>query len=205
LVAACADDKKQESHQAAPTSEDKVLEKEFKALPKGVIIAVPLDAEGNELTDRAEMRTTHADNVDADIEQSFNTATAPKSVVGQGDELDEDSSTQSWLNWRSITNWLSGNPSNNWGAGQGFGGFTNIDPGFNQGIGGGGFGGGGPVGPVGGNFYQNYRPWAFSLTNTAQYWSYGRPNCIRGQNVVYYSYPRTCQGFNFCGPQPRPY
>ncbi len=85
----------------------------FSQLPKAAILAVPVDANGNELTDKAELRVTNADvdmNDVSAIANAFNGASAPASVVNSENELDGDSSTQSWHYWGYNSSWRY----NNW-------------------------------------------------------------------------------------------
>lgn len=214
MVLALACGQKESAQDAAPARQDAPkttktdaaketqLEAEYAALPQSVIIAVPLDKNGNELVDQAEMKT-QADSsmvIDQNVEATFNAGKSP-AKVGKG-ELDADSSTQSWRSWRPNRRGDQGNSYradvdqdndsdinisdiNN----------SNVDVNVNQTNNyyqnqsyQGGYG-----------YYSNYRPRAYSNSWRGGYWGYSRPWCFQRPLVRYYVYQRSCCSYSFCG------
>jgi hypothetical protein len=85
------------------TAEEKAgLDAEFSKIPQAAIVRVKLDDEGNP-TGSPEMKVAKGDatgltTADA-AAAAFEGGAAPESVVGGVDELDSDTSVQSWTNW----------------------------------------------------------------------------------------------------------
>lgn len=74
----------------------------FSQLPKAAILAVPVDANGNEMTDKAELRVLNKDvdmNKADSLASAYSEATKPATVIDSADELNSDSSTQAWWRW----------------------------------------------------------------------------------------------------------
>ena len=224
FVAACGTNSKQEGTSTAPeakqetktsSSDEKALESEFAALPSSVIIAVPVDAKGNEQHDKATMRLQGGDAVvsDSNVEATYASAAAP-AKLGRG-ELDADSSTQSWNYYQpGQGNQGYGNSGNN---GQGYGqngsqsnaagvnisdiqnSNVNVDVTNNYNSQNGSQIGGGQGYNGGSGYYAGYRPAAYSTVWTGNYWGYSRPWCFQRPAYNYYVYPRRCGSYRFCG------
>ena len=211
----------------APTEEQIALSKEHSQLPAAVVIRVPVDAAGNEVNDKAEMRTAAVgkevtvDNTEA----LFATAQAAR-VVSSADELDADSSTQSWqnpsigqndgfdgnynaINIDDITNSnvninVNNGNGNNSNQGAGYGQTQGGGYGQNQGPiygnnHGGGFGQGGfGQGGCNGSSWCGYNPRSYSLVHTSSYWAFPRPRCygFGGYNYYWYQRPNCGRGCN---------
>lgn len=99
------EDKKNENNQSptgTQTSEEEKaqLEAEFSQIPAAAIVRVPVDANGETIGD-PEMKTTgDANSLDSadGLAAAFESGAAPQMVAGK-EELDGDSSTQSWSQW----------------------------------------------------------------------------------------------------------
>lgn len=201
----CSNDDKQgdnvqpqnQNGSATPSAQDTELAAEYQRLPQAVVIRVPVDASGKEVAGNAEMRTF---NGQATVSESNTAALFAESeaarVVASADELDADSSTQSWQN-----------PVNN---GDNFdGNYTainiedvrnsNINVTVNNGSHG-GVVGGGHHGGCGGSSWCGYYPRSYSLVHTASYWAFPRPRCYGFGGYNYYWYPRpSCTPWRWCG------
>ena len=127
-IAACADEQK-DSAKTPEVSEQKDLET--------VIARVPVDANGEEMTGQIEMVVIQGEK-DFDSEASTQSAFATGEKVGMTDELDADSSTESWNNrgYNRHGHWNEDNYSGNW-LGQGT--WWGRNPNLNRGRCGGGF------------------------------------------------------------------
>ena len=208
LVVGCGTSKTEkapaDAPQAAPTSpEDAALAQEYAKLPEGgVIIRVPVDAEGRENVDAAEMRTLSAavEVSDANAENVFSTGSAPAAVAAS--ELDKDSSTQSWHDWRTAQNIgggfdrnytdlnISGNVNSNIAVNVNNGGFGNV----------GGAGIGGCQGGwCNGGFFNNYIPRAYSAVHVGGFFGFHRPICRLFGGFRYYHWHRPACGAGWCG------
>ena len=89
-------------NQAPKSTKPAISEASAKAksadLPAVTIVRVPLGADGKEMNDQAELRTTNETNLNQDsVASAFVVAKAPEQVI---DELDATSSTQSFCGWR---------------------------------------------------------------------------------------------------------
>ena len=212
-----------EAPQAAPTTspQDAALAQEYASLPEGgVIIRVPVDAEGRENVDAAELRTLSAvvEVSDANAEAVFASGASPAALAAS--ELDKDSSTQSWHDWRTAQNVgndfdrnytdlnISGNVNSNIAVNVSNGGFggvggAGVGPGFGPGIGvggiGGGIGGGCLNGWCNGGFFNNYVPRAYSIVNTGAFFGFHRPICRIFGGFRYYHWNRPACGGAWCG------
>ncbi len=86
----------QESKKSA-ISEEAAIAKAAE-LPSVAIVRVPVGADGKEINDKAELRTTSAQNLTANtVTSAFAAAKTPEVTV---DELDKTSSTESFCGWR---------------------------------------------------------------------------------------------------------
>lgn len=92
LVVGCGTVKSKDSSKADEASQVKT----FKSLPAGVVTRVPV-VDGKEVTDQAETKLVDQDSANdgASTEAMFQAGKTPENLVAQ-DELDKDSSTQSW-------------------------------------------------------------------------------------------------------------
>ena len=102
-LAACGTAKKKSSDApAADATAPKISEDQAKAdsanLPGVVIVKVPVDANGKEVQDKAEMRLVDSKDslTQANIASTFDAGKAPAAT---GDELDQTSSTESFCGW----------------------------------------------------------------------------------------------------------
>jgi len=185
---------------AAPeiSATDAQLANEYANLPEGgVIVRVPVDAEGRENVDAAELRkiTTDTEVSEANAEAVFSSGKAPTLAAG---ELDADSSTQSWHDWRPSQNqggvgfddnYTDINISNNQNS--------NINVTVNNSI---YQQSGCNNGWCNGGFFNSYTPRAYSIVNTRSFWGFHRPRCHLFGGFRYYHYRRpVCSGFNWCG------
>lgn len=117
LFVACGQDKKSDepSKPAPETSDvDAGLESEYGALPQVVMIGVTLDVAGRDVPGTAEMRTPVNASTSVDSEEAaaiaYEQGSRAKLVSGV-DELDADSSTQSWSTFDNKTNYSSYQPT----------------------------------------------------------------------------------------------
>lgn|GEM_PF-6309137 len=193
LVTACsgATDKSEQApapQSQQPTAEEAAMAKEYANLPASVVIRVPVDANGNEVSDQAEMRTSVASaEVSNNNTEALFTSAQPARTVSNADELDSDSSTQSWQDPGSSESFDSGYSALN----NNQSGYGNQEFGYGQGHGSGG---------CGGSSWCGYGPRSYSLTFTAAYWSYPRPRCYGFGGYNYYWYPRpSCSPWRWCG------
>lgn len=87
---------------AADDADKAALEADYAAIPKAAIVRVALDAEGRPVGE-PEMKTTSSlaelDSSDG-AAAAFEAGDAPQKLADSEDELDADSSTQSWLSWK---------------------------------------------------------------------------------------------------------
>jgi hypothetical protein len=80
-----------------PVTEQSAVAESAK-LPAVTLVKVPVDASGNEIHDKAEMRLANsADLSEGNVEAVFGSSSAPETFV---DELDQSSSTESFHGWR---------------------------------------------------------------------------------------------------------
>ncbi len=176
-VTACGTSKKNSDQAPAP----KISEAEAKAagakLPGVVIVKVPVDANGKEVNDKAEMRlVSSADQLTQEnIATTFEAGQAPVAI---GSELDNASSTESYCGWA-------------WGGGRRYYGYagwnwgfyrpTYLNYGYNYGYNYGGYygvpGGYGSYGQQGGSGNNGYG-------NTG---GYGTGNGYGNSNYYYYN------------------
>jgi hypothetical protein len=194
----------------ADPSKDAALEAEYASLPANVILRVKKDSSGKEIPGSAEMVSLRSDVQQDQIAASFSKG-QPLSEAKNGDDLDGDSSTQSWYGWngyngadynnQTTVNYSNINYGNqygsaNFGAANGFG--------NDVGVNGGGAGWGVNQFSNGWNnfgspYYGGFRPLVGSNVYQGAHWQYGRPWCYNGGNFNYYWYPRPrCGQWNFC-------
>jgi len=214
----------QDSAQPVKPVDTAAVDAEHTGLPEAVVIRVPVDASGKEIEAKAEMRAATgvaiADGATAD--QAFAKGSVPRTVTSQS-ELDGDSSTQSFEDFRAVTQRRGGgsNASSNSinivdndnstinvnvGAGNGNRPQGYHGGGYNQG----GHHGGGYGGHHGGGYYNSYRPRAYSSVYVGFYWTYNRPYTYNHGGYNYYHYPRpvvsnycyrpipTCSTWSYC-------
>lgn len=108
LLASCGT----EQQKASPAPQEKTTQpteqQSLAGLPEGAIIAVPVDAQGQELTEQAQMRLLPESPgavSGAGIATNYNLGKQPDHV---SDELDQNSSTESyrgWHNYRHFNNY----------------------------------------------------------------------------------------------------
>ena len=112
-----------------------VAESTVNAVPERVIIRIPLDAAGNPAGEpefRVLQQASEISSAQA-ASTAFASGTAPSRLVTTVDELDQDTSTQSWYwnNWGWRHNWGGGwgwnhfNPRFGWGGNHWNYGFVN--------------------------------------------------------------------------------
>jgi hypothetical protein len=135
-------------------------------LPLAGIIRVPIDQNGNERHDQADFRTVtgskHFSEAQS-VSEAFAGGTTPTHVV---DELDSDSSTESWYGW---------------GGSCGYGGY-----------GGYGYGGYGSYGyGYGGYNSYYYSAWRPSCNYYGYNYTYGNPSYYSYGDANYYYYPNS--------------
>jgi hypothetical protein len=170
--------------------QDAALAKEYESLPAGVVVRVPVDADGKEVVESAEMRTTSVTEVNNDTVGATFEAAATPTVVGSADELNNDTSVQSWQSHQPRHN-QRGN----------FGNRTDIDinarrSNVNVDI---------DINNINiiNNYYGSYyRPRTYSVFNTSSFWTYRAPiyTCARvcgGYNYYYYPRP-SCTTWTWC-------
>ncbi len=172
------------------TEQDKAMAEEYAKLP-GVVIEVPRDEQGNLKNSEAKMAlySGSAESISDVTADAIWTDAKTANVVASTDELDADSSTQSWHDPRPNYN----------NGGQDFGGgnYTGINisdiNNSNVNV---------DVNNNNNNYYGNYYPRAYSLVNTNSYWAYNqrpyqfcRTSCCR----FYYPRPACQQSWNWCG------
>jgi hypothetical protein len=101
LISACSTDSPNAEQSTETPASQVAQESKVDQLPSMAIIKVPVDANGQELHDSAEMRLVNGETAvnEATIASTFEKAEAPKVVF---EELDAASSTEScgWLGWR---------------------------------------------------------------------------------------------------------
>ena len=186
--AACSTKSKNEDStpQKPLTADEKALAEEYAALP-GVVIEVPKDDQGNLKNSEAKMAlySGTVEAVSTDSADGIWTESASAKTVTSTDELDQDSSTQSWrdprpgYNQQSPNNFdgnytsINMNDINN----------SNIDIDVNS-----------------NNYYNGYYPRAYSLRNTSSFWSYcQRPVQHCQVSSCRFFYPRPACRWNWCG------
>lgn len=87
-------------------AEKQSLESNYEAVPNAVIVRVPVDNNG-QANGEPEMRIYEGEGELADeegVSQAFAVGGAPEQVSENSDELDSDSSTQSWFGYRGCGN-----------------------------------------------------------------------------------------------------
>jgi hypothetical protein len=167
------------------------LKAEYEKLPVGMMVRVPVDANGKEMTDKAEMRATSLTSIasgDA-AEKAFEEANTVQALSSL-DELNADSSTQQWFYsrqvYRSYGNCVGG-------CGGGYQKYKSVQWGW----------GAPTVYPaMNSNYHWNYSNpcyWQRPVMNNCGY-----SNC---NSYRYYYYQRpSCGGYSYCGGmQPTPY
>ncbi len=81
-----------------PVITEEAAKAQSQALPAVTIVRVPVDAAGQEVHDKAEMRLASEKNLSqSNVESVFTASKAPEIFV---DELDQTSSTESFCGWR---------------------------------------------------------------------------------------------------------
>lgn len=163
---------------------------EFNRLPAGVLIRVPVAADGTESREKAELKTAIAAPTDSEIDTAWTNAESAN--VGSN-ELDKSTSTQSWHN-----------PSNDYGDeysnrqeinAVNYGGTQyNIN---NYGVSNyqSGYGSHNNNG-----YYNNYYRPVVNSYNGWGYYSYNvRPRCYRSFGYAYYYYSRPSCTYRWCG------
>ncbi|MEZ4743236.1 MAG: hypothetical protein R3B45_12455 [Bdellovibrionota bacterium] len=193
------------------SSEEANLAQEFAALPTGVMIKVPVDANGNELSEEAEIKAyTGAEISEENADQAWSTSMTTN-------ELDEESLDQAFLNVENSSNLARGNGQGNRGGNRGNRGYRQMNNRHNQGNyynnnynngRGSQLGGyyrnyrhGRNYGYNSGYYTNYYRPIWYSNAYSYGYWGYNnRPRCYNRYGYRYYYYPRPhCMGYYFCG------
>ncbi len=145
-------------------------------LPIAGIIRVPVDLDGKELVEQADFRTVVADRHATEataVSAAFDGGKAPTSVK---DELDSDSSTESWGSWGGSS---CGGYGNSYGGGYGnsYGNYGNYDYGNYSGYG-----------------YSNsyyYNSWRPSCNYYGSSYNYGSPSYYNCGGYNYYYYPNS--------------
>ena len=92
-VGSCSVDDTKEEVEVQAEQENAELAAIDASLPTMALLRVKLDAEGNEMADQIEMKVSMADNASDDLASEFAAASKASSL---GEELDGDSSAQSW-------------------------------------------------------------------------------------------------------------
>lgn len=192
--AACSTSKKDEQStdtQKPLTADEKALAEEYAALP-GVVIEVPKDENGNLKNTEAKMAlySGTAEAVSDDSSEVIWTESAAAKTVTSTDELDQDSSTQSWHDPRPGYNQ---NNDFNQNGNQVDGDFTaiNINDVNNSNI---------NVDVNSNNYYGSYYPRAYSLRHSSSFWSYCRRPIQRCHvSSCRFFYPRPTCNWNWCG------
>lgn len=190
VLAACGTQDKKGSDKAedkpaettAPTGSSEAPAQQEEVAPETIIVKVPVDADGNELTDQIESRQAKAG---ADVAAQFE--------AGQGlevkDELDQDTSSQEWGRAGAYWNtpwypgkllgrglWWGRNPYTSYGNSYGYGyGYSN-----NYGNGYGGYGNG--YGNSYGGYGYTYSYVSTYRSNGCNYYTYGKPSYYNGYN-----------------------
>jgi hypothetical protein len=129
-LAACGAPDKQSKNddgaQAAPTTDEEKkaqLEQDFAEIPNAAIVRVPVDADGN-VTGEPEMMTYKGsedlETVES-AEKAFAAGAAPQKLIASQDELDGDSSTQSWTAWTNYSSSYGNGYGNSYGNSYGNG------------------------------------------------------------------------------------
>lgn len=136
----------------------------------GAIVRVPVDLSGKEDLAKADFRavtvTEHPKDA-AGVTAAFVSGKVPENVKN---ELDADSSTESWGSWG--------------GSCGGYGGYGSYDSYYDN-YGGDGYGYGGYYG----SYYYNY--WRPSCNYYGDYYGYGSPSYYDNDGYNYYYYPST--------------
>ncbi len=132
-------------------------------LPQGAVIAVPVNANGEELSDQAQLKLlpiASQDLSDQAIVSSFNQGKSPDQDVN---ELDQTSSTESF---------------HGWGRYRSYGRYYNYNNGYNNGFGYGRFN-------QGCNHYRFFQP-TYYYAGTPYNWQYQSAYSGSGMNYYYY-------------------
>ena len=138
--------------------------------PLAFIVKVPVDANGNELTDQVETRSLAKEDGQADNAAQFDAGQA----ADVRDELDQDSSSQEWQRGRAYWNtpwypgkllgrglWWGRNPYNSYGSvGNSYGGYSNTYGGY---------------GSSSGNYGYSYSYQSTYRSNNCNYYRYSQP------------------------------
>ncbi len=96
-ITSCGTSKQAQESNKPVVSEEAAKEKGA-TLPAVTIVRVPVGADGKEINDQAELRTTSEQNLSTEnVASTFAAANAPVQIL---DELDTTSSTQSFCGWR---------------------------------------------------------------------------------------------------------
>jgi hypothetical protein len=163
---ACSTQKKDQAPAAtspAPKISDDQAKADGAKLPSMAIIKVPVDENGKEILDKAEMRLVANDQqlTQENISSAFEAAQVPQNVIN---ELDQTSSTESFCGWMGWGLGFRGYYGGGYGWNWGFYRPTYLNYGYNYGynyggyyggIPGGGYGNGGGPGAGAGNGYNN--------------------------------------------------
>lgn len=117
----CGQDKRSDSpREPAPeqtpeeAGTDPALAAEYESLPQIVMVGVSVDEDGRDVPTTAEMRVPADANLTIDSEEAAGTAYeqgAKAKVVRSADELDADTSTQSWTGFDAKTDYASYRPA----------------------------------------------------------------------------------------------
>jgi hypothetical protein len=203
-----------ESGNQLSTAEESVVAQEFKSIPDAVIIRVPVNADGTEDSANASMRTYNGAPITSN-ESALNAYTSLAQDVGNTveNELDADSSTNSWQAYRpnpgrgypQATQTQYYNNSQSTSLNVNYAGFgqrfsleyqntqsTTVYQSSTRGGGyGGGYGGCGNANGCGnGNYYSNYRPFYYSGIGRSYGWHYNQARRWVSGGCNYYVYPR---------------
>ncbi|MEI6398040.1 MAG: hypothetical protein WCO71_04645 [Pseudomonadota bacterium] len=96
-ITSCGTSKQAQTPNKPVVSEESAKEKGA-TLPAVTIVRVPVGADGKEVNDQAELRTTNEQTLsNENVASTFAAAKAPVQIL---DELDTTSSTQSFCGWR---------------------------------------------------------------------------------------------------------
>lgn len=188
VLAACGTQDKKGSDKAAdsqPTPEALAAEQapaQIEQAPEMIIAKVPLDANGNEMTDQIETRSLATVGDQADAAQQF----AAGQAIDVRDELDQDSSSQQWggaywntpwypgkLLGRGL--WWGGNPYTSYGYGNSYGGYGNSYGNSCGGYSGCGSSYGNSYGGYGNSYGYSYSYGTTYRSGGCNYYTYARP------------------------------
>jgi hypothetical protein len=176
-LTACGTHKKSDDAADQPAPNAQPTAADDPALPEAAIVRVPVDAKG-EPTGEPEMRIYSGDAIGDDgVQAAWDASTAPAKVVNSAEELDADTSTQSWTSYSYIS-------AGGWGGsyGNGYGNGYGYNNGYGYGA---GYGGYYPGGYPGG-YQPGYGCGSYSCYNQNYFQNYYRPVLGYGGNSYNY-------------------